>query len=277
MKTTGTERDSLRDLFLAADPLLQRRERHRAFVTKGEDLAVQYRAVRQLAGGGDDLRKAVRDQLFAARPEVQGAGALDQLRADAIPLPLDLPVVGLPRAYRWDLRGVTPGRTDTAARGRRLCARREKPPYHSAVGDQSPIIRAATVAVGSCALCASARTTSVCDTPTRKDEFGFYASALENVRRIPGVMSAALTNAVPLSSNIMPGELPIRIDGISRTDPATFPLADGNLATDGYFETLGVPILRGRSSRAADRDQPIRVAVINETMAKLWKARQICN
>jgi predicted permease len=107
-----------------------------------------------------------------------------------------------------------------------------------------------------------------------KEEFAFYANALENVRRIPGVMSAALTNAVPLSSNIVPGEMPIRIDGISGTDPAAFPLADGNLATDGYFETLGVPILRGRSLRAADRDQPVRVAVINETMAKLWKGAE---
>jgi putative ABC transport system permease protein len=103
-----------------------------------------------------------------------------------------------------------------------------------------------------------------------QDDFAFYANALESVRRIPGVMSAALTNAVPLASNIVPAELPIRLEGISGADPAAFPLADGNLATEGYFETLGVPILRGRSLGAADRDQPIRVAVINETMAKLW-------
>jgi putative ABC transport system permease protein len=68
----------------------------------------------------------------------------------------------------------------------------------------------------------------------------------------------------------MPGELPIRIAGLSGSSSSPMPLADGNVASDGYFETLGVPILRGRSLRADDRDQPVRVAVINETMAKLW-------
>ena len=102
----GDRARQLADLFLPADPLLQRRERHGAFVTKGEDLAVEYRAVRELAGRGDDLGKAVGDELFAARPQVQGAGALDQLRADAVPLPLDLPVVNLPER----IDGVFEGR-----------------------------------------------------------------------------------------------------------------------------------------------------------------------
>ena len=92
MNTTGTARDHLRDLLLSADALLQRGEGQRPFVAEGEDLAVEHGAVGQPRGRGRDLGKPVRDELFAARPEMDGTGAADQLRADAVPLPLDEPV-----------------------------------------------------------------------------------------------------------------------------------------------------------------------------------------
>ena len=66
MNTTGTSCASLRDLFLAADPLLQRREGHRPVVAEREHLAVEHGAVRQVARRRDDLREALGDQLLAA-------------------------------------------------------------------------------------------------------------------------------------------------------------------------------------------------------------------
>jgi putative ABC transport system permease protein len=46
---------------------------------------------------------------------------------------------------------------------------------------------------------------------------------------------------------------------------------DPNVASDGYFETLGVPVFSGRTFRATDtRDTP-RVAVINQSMATYWR------
>ena len=70
MNTTGTSRAICCDLLLAADALLQRGEGQRAVVAKGEHLAVEHRAVRQMSRRGDDLGKAMRDQLLAARPEM---------------------------------------------------------------------------------------------------------------------------------------------------------------------------------------------------------------
>jgi putative ABC transport system permease protein len=75
---------------------------------------------------------------------------------------------------------------------------------------------------------------------------------------------------VPLAQNIIPGERPIEIEGVTSTEGAQLPLADPNLATDGYFETLGVPLVRGRAILSTDRSTLPRVAVINETMARLW-------
>ena len=66
--------DHLRDLLLAADALLQCGEGQRPFVAEGEDLAVEHGAVGQPRRRGGDLGEAVRDQLLAARPEMDGVG-----------------------------------------------------------------------------------------------------------------------------------------------------------------------------------------------------------
>ena len=81
----------LRDLLLTSDPLLQCREGQWPVVAEGEHFAVEDGAIRQAAGGGGDLGEAVGDELLAARPEVQDTSAFDELRAYAIPLPLDEP------------------------------------------------------------------------------------------------------------------------------------------------------------------------------------------
>ena len=73
-------------------------QRTRAGEVPGQDLAVQDqavegRAVEQFARISLDLGKALGDQLLATRPEPHLLAAQDQLRPDAVPFPLDLPVV----------------------------------------------------------------------------------------------------------------------------------------------------------------------------------------
>ena len=44
------------------------------------------------------------------------------------------------------------------------------------------------------------------------------------------------------------------------------------MATPGYFETMGIPIVQGRSFEAADEGSDGWVAVVNEALAnKYWK------
>ena len=173
------DRDGARhlgDLLLPADALLQRRKRQRPIVAEREHLAVEHRAVRQPRRGRGNLRKAVGDELFAARPEVHRAGPPDQLRADAVPFPLDQPLVARPE--RLD-RLLERRRQEERIRARAIVVGvrvREQPAYHSAVGVHSPISRAAMVVAGSSAACASARTTSVCETPTRSSPVRIFSS-----------------------------------------------------------------------------------------------------
>ena len=100
----------------------------------------------------------------------------------------------------------------------------------------------------------------------------FYTNVLERLRSTPGVTVAAVTNAVPLS-NISPGERPVTIEGLA-ADPTQLPLADQRVASDGYFEALMVPAARGRLFSAADHQEAPPVAIINQTMAKLWGERE---
>jgi len=67
-----------------------------------------------------------------------------------------------------------------------------------------------------------------------------------------------------------PGLTPIQILGRA-VDPTANLQADVNIASDGYFEALGVPILRGRAFRPGDTAGSPPVVVINATLAKKWQ------
>jgi hypothetical protein len=90
------------------------------------------------------------------------------------------------------------------------------------------------------------------------------------VRLLPGVQSAALTNAVP-QSNIQPGPQALEIEGVGEPDRVM--QADVNVASDRYFETLDVPLFAGRDFRSGDTAEAPPVALINQTMAKFWDGR----
>ncbi len=99
----------------------------------------------------------------------------------------------------------------------------------------------------------------------------FNAAVLRRLEGAPGVRAAALTNAVPLTQ-IYPFKQQFRVEGHAATAERT-PKADQNLASPGYFATLGVPLLRGRGFTASDGADAPMVAVINEAMARDWDGR----
>ncbi len=97
----------------------------------------------------------------------------------------------------------------------------------------------------------------------------FYKLLAERVREAPGVQSEALTQSVPL------GTEDFDLDGIAFV-PEGFQMPrdreNFNSAMDtvdeGYFETMGIPILRGRGFLTSDNADAPRVAVVNEQFAK---------
>jgi putative ABC transport system permease protein len=94
----------------------------------------------------------------------------------------------------------------------------------------------------------------------------FFKSAIENVRAIPGVESAALVRAVPFSGN--GGTVGYNVEGRPAPDPASAPQARFHLVTSDYFRTLKIPMLQGRDFTDRDDLQTPLVSVINETFAR---------
>jgi predicted permease len=94
----------------------------------------------------------------------------------------------------------------------------------------------------------------------------FFRDAIERVRAIPGVQSAALVRAVPFSGN--GGTTGYVVEGHPEPDPASLPQARFHLVTPDYFKTMRIPLLKGRDFTDRDDLRTPLVAVINETLAR---------
>jgi putative ABC transport system permease protein len=98
-----------------------------------------------------------------------------------------------------------------------------------------------------------------------------YRQVVEKVETIPGVTSAAIASARPFAWGFM------RSVFVEGQEPA--PGGRGILtivSTVGvkYFETMGIPLARGRNFTGADRANTPQVVVINEAMAKRFWPNQ---
>jgi putative ABC transport system permease protein len=99
-----------------------------------------------------------------------------------------------------------------------------------------------------------------------------YVSILERLEGAPGVVSAAVTNAVPLSG-VQPGQTRFQIQGRTYDNPEQRPTADVRIASPKYFDTLGIRLSRGRVFTELDHETAPRVVIINESMVRHWDGR----
>jgi predicted permease len=113
----------------------------------------------------------------------------------------------------------------------------------------------------------SADTNMVRYPPERREQF--WAAALERVRGLPGVESAALVAPrVPFDINY--NQTSILIDGKADGTDERGDTVMNVSVTPGYFETLGIPLVEGRDFSPADVKGGPLVAVVNQTMAQRY-------
>ena len=94
---------------------------------------------------------------------------------------------------------------------------------------------------------------------------GAKREILAAVRAVPGVRSASASGLTPVSGSAWNGR--VEVDGYApagRDDALVF----FNAVSDGYFATLGTPLLAGRDFGPGDAAGSEPVAVINEAMAR---------
>jgi len=97
----------------------------------------------------------------------------------------------------------------------------------------------------------------------------FYDQLIERVKNLPGVTSVAGIDPLPLSNhNVTTSFL---VEGAPVVSLADRPDAGQRVVTAGYFQTMGIPILKGRSFTEQDRANTSSVIIVNEALAhRYW-------
>ena len=98
-------------------------------------------------------------------------------------------------------------------------------------------------------------------------ETEFIQRIVDHAKILPGMVSAAYTTSIPLRG----------VDYLGTFDIAgKSPLPDRNRTahfrsvSDGYFQTMGVRLLKGRVFNQQDNSQSARVVVLNEELARTY-------
>lgn len=97
----------------------------------------------------------------------------------------------------------------------------------------------------------------------------FFAQTLAEINALPGVQAAAAVSALPLHPNAIDIFAGFQIPG-RPTAPNEEVAAEHTVVTTRYFETLGIPLKRGRLFTAADAAGAPCAVVVNETFARRY-------
>ncbi len=117
------------------------------------------------------------------------------------------------------------------------------------------------------------------DPKARAGQASFYARLIARLERIPGVRKVGAASALPLTDGglpdgmfvlMAPGEVPATTEGLSAfyRQKERIGNADFCVSTAGYFQALGIPILRGRLFDERDSAEAPHVAVISQSLAR---------
>jgi predicted permease len=106
----------------------------------------------------------------------------------------------------------------------------------------------------------------------------FFRNLIDRLKQIPGVRKVGATSGLPMNGGLPDGmfllmaenELPKTMDGSGALlqQKERMGIADFCVATDGYFQVLGIPLIRGRIFDRRDGANSPHVAVISESLAR---------
>src|SRR6185295_17126437 len=90
----------------------------------------------------------------------------------------------------------------------------------------------------------------------------FYRDLKDKAQALPGVRSVALTSSLPMDA-ISIENRPLAPEGFTFPAGTTFVRVRAARVDEGYFDTLGIAIHRGRAFRTTDDAESPRVAIVN--------------
>jgi putative ABC transport system permease protein len=108
----------------------------------------------------------------------------------------------------------------------------------------------------------------------------FFSNLIDRLKQIPGVRKVGATSGLPMNQDgglpdgmfllMTQNEIPKTTDGFGALlqQKERIGIADFCVATDGYFQVLGIPLIRGRIFDERDGANSPHVAVISELLAR---------
>jgi predicted permease len=108
----------------------------------------------------------------------------------------------------------------------------------------------------------------------------FFSNLIDRLKQIPGVLKVGATSGLPMNQDgglpdgmfllMTQNEIPKTMDGFGALMQQKERLgnADFCVASDGYFQALGIPLIRGRIFDERDGADSPHVAVISESLAR---------
>jgi predicted permease len=103
--------------------------------------------------------------------------------------------------------------------------------------------------------------------PDRQRAVTFYHQVLDEMARQPGVEAVGGASTLPVAATSLTGSS-FEIRSRPRAASAVPPFTMHSAVTAGYFETLGVPLIRGRFPERADAEQMRPLAWVNQAFAR---------
>jgi putative ABC transport system permease protein len=100
----------------------------------------------------------------------------------------------------------------------------------------------------------------------------FYQQLISRLEAVPGVKSVSAISHPPLSSTGVTG---FSIEGVATAPDKPFPyISNFSSVTPGYFETMGIQLIKGRDFTPRDELRSTPVAILNETLARRYFPNQ---
>jgi putative ABC transport system permease protein len=97
-----------------------------------------------------------------------------------------------------------------------------------------------------------------------KKLLNFEEALMLKLSALPGVQNAALAANPPLMTGWQTSFLP---EGMAEPEPGKMPSTEMSVVTDGYFQTLKTPLLRGRAFDTRDTKEAPPVIIIDQMIA----------
>jgi len=110
------------------------------------------------------------------------------------------------------------------------------------------------------------------DYPTQRAAIAAHHAILDRVAALPGVTAVSATTCLPLAGGCSGNTL--RVEGRVYQPNALPSVAMFRAVAGGYFETMGMRVLRGRSISRADVDHREPIVVVNQALANRFFPNQ---